>query len=60
MIERMRVRIREGAAGEISSSEFYFDVSFTPVLVQWHVKDSGDSAKSAGGRLHLNTHIPLT
>ena len=31
-----------------------------PVLPQWHVKDSGHSAKSAGGRLHLNTHTPLT
>ena len=27
-----------------------------PVLPQWHVKDPGHSAKSAGGRLHLNTH----
>ena len=32
----------------------------TPVLPQWHVKDPGDSAKSAGGRLHLNTHTPWT
>ena len=31
-----------------------------PVLPQWHVKDPGRSAKSAGGRLHLNTHTPLT
>ena len=31
-----------------------------PVLPQWHVKDPGHSAKSAGGRLHLNTHTPLT
>ena len=30
------------------------------MLPQWHVKDPGDSAKSAGGRLHLNTHAPLT
>ena len=30
------------------------------MLPQWHVKDSGHSAKSAGGRLHLNTHTPLT
>ena len=30
-----------------------------PVLPQWHVKDPGHSAKSAGGRLHLNTHTPL-
>ena len=31
-----------------------------PVLPQWHVKDPGHSAKSAGGRLHLNTHTPFT
>ena len=31
-----------------------------PVLPQRHVKDPGHSAKSAGGRLHLNTHTPLT
>ena len=37
-----------------------FCIHFTPVLPQWHVKDSGHSAKSAGGRLHLNTHTPLT
>ena len=32
----------------------------TTVLPQWHVKDPGHSAKSAGGRLHLCTHAPLT
>ena len=37
-----------------------FGVRSTPVLLQWHVKDPGHSAKSAGGRLHLNTHTPLT
>ena len=37
-----------------------FGVHSTPVLPQWHVKDPGPSAKSAGGRLHLNTHTPLT
>ena len=31
----------------------------TPVLPQWHIKDPGHSAKSAGGRLHLSTHTPL-
>ena len=36
-------------------------VSVSPhVLPQWHVKDPGHSAKSAGGRLHLNKHTPLT
>ena len=37
-----------------------FGVRSTPVLPQWHVKDPGHSAKSAGDRLHLNTHTPLT
>ena len=37
-----------------------FGVGSTPVLPQWHVKDSSHSAKSAGGRLHLNKHTPLT
>ena len=31
-----------------------------PVLLQWHVKDPGHSANSEGGKLHLNTHTPLT
>ena len=37
-----------------------FSVHSTPVLLQWHIKDPGHSAKSAGGRLYLNTHTPLT
>ena len=37
-----------------------FSVHSTPTLPQWHVKDPSHSAKSAGGRLHLNTHTPLT
>ena len=37
-----------------------FGVRSTPVLPQWHVKGPGHSAKSAGGRLHLNTHTSLT
>ena len=37
-----------------------FGVSSTPLLLQWHVKDPSHSAKSAGGRLHLNMHTPLT
>ena len=31
-----------------------------PVLPKWHVEDLGHSAKSAGGKLCLNTHTPLT
>ena len=37
-----------------------FGVRSTPVLPQWHVKDPGYSAKSAGSRLHLDTHTPLS
>ena len=38
----------------------FFGVRSTPVLPQWYIKDPGHSAKSAGGRLHLNMHTPLT
>ena len=64
MIERSRVRIPEGAAGKFSSPgstfcvDSYFGIRFTPVLPQYQVKDPGHSAKSAGGRLQLNTHTP--
>ena len=37
-----------------------FGIRSTPLLLQWHAKDPGHSAKSAGGRLHLNKHTPLT
>ena len=64
MIERSRVRIPAGAAGEFSSpgstfcADSYFGIRSTPVLPQEHVKDPGHYAKSAGGRLQLNTHTP--
>ena len=51
-----------GAAEEFSSPESTlcadsYSVSVPhPVSPQWHVKDFGHSAKSAGGSLHLNTH----
>ena len=57
MIERSRVRIPAGTAGEFSSpgstfcADSYFGIRSTPVL-------PGHSAKSAGGRLQLNTHTP--
>ena len=56
MIERLRVRIPAGAAGEFSSPEStlcadsYSVVRSIPVLPQWHIKDPGHSAKSAFGR----------
>ena len=46
MIERLRVQIPAGAAGEFSSPELLlFGVPSAPVLRQWHVKDPGHSAK---------------
>ena len=36
-----------------------FGVRSTPLLPQWHIKDPCHSAKSAGDRLHINTHTPL-
>ena len=65
-MERLRVRIPAEGAREIFSpgstlcADSYSVSVPTPVLPQWHVKDPGHSAKSAGGRLHLNTHTPLT
>ena len=71
MIERLWVRILAEAAGEFSSPESTlcadsYSVSVhpspppPPVLPQWQIKDLCHSAKSAGGRLNLNTHTPLT
>ena len=37
---------------------FFSRVNFICWL-QWHIKDPGHSVKSAGGRLHLETHTPL-
>ena len=62
--KRSRVRIPAGTAGEFSSpgstfcADSYFGIRSTPVLPQQHVKNPGHSAKSAGGRLQLNTHTP--
>ena len=38
---------------------YWLCVRSIPVLPQWHLKDLGHSAKSAGGRLHLNTLTSL-
>ena len=35
-------------------------ILFGVVLPHWHIKEPRHSAKSAGGRLHLNTHTSLT
>ena len=37
---------------------WHFGIRSIPVLPQQHVKDTGHSDKSAGGRLQLNTHAP--
>ena len=62
MIERSRVRI---VAGEFSDSELIlcadsYSVSVPPPGTAVARKNPSHSAKSADGRLHLNTHIPLT
>ena len=46
------------SSGSAFCADSYFGVRSTPVLPQQHVKDYGHSAKSAGGRLQLNTHAP--
>ena len=63
MTERAQVQIPAGVVGEFSSpwSTFCALISVSvppPVIPQWHVKDPGHSAKSAGGRLQLNMHAP--
>ena len=69
VIERWRKvagRIPGRSAGRIFFSRvvllcwLLFGGCSTPMLPQWHVKNHGHSAKCAGGRLHLNRHIPLT
>ena len=42
----------------IFCADFHFCLRSNPVLPQWDVKDLGHSAKSAGGRLQLNTYAP--
>ena len=37
-----------------------FGVHSTPASLPWHIKDPSHCAKSAGGKLHLNIHTPLT
>ena len=64
MIERLGVRNPAEVAGEFSSPEStfcadsYLSIRSTPVLPQGHLKDPGHSARSAGGRLQVNTHAP--
>ena len=60
VIERSRVRVPAGVAGEFSSPGYTFCADtkvsvLSPVLLLQHVEDPGHSAKSAGGRLQLNT-----
>ena len=59
MIERLRVRIPAEAVEEFSSSESTYSVSVPPPCYRGGTKDPDHSAKSTGGRLHLNTHTPL-
>ena len=66
MIEGLRVRIPAGAAREFSSPELTlradsYSVSIPPPCYRSGTNETSDILpKSAGGRLHLNTYIPLT
>ena len=60
MIERSRVRVPAGAAGEFLLQSWHSVLTLIRCPFQWHVKDPEHSAKSAGRRLHPNMHAPLT
>ena len=65
MIERLRVRIPAEAVGLFFLQSQLCVLAlirypFHPRVTAVARKRSGHSAKSAGGRLHLNTHTPLT
>ena len=49
---------KKSLQGQLYVLKFYFGIRSTPVLPQQQVQDPGHSAKSAGGRLQLNTHAP--
>ena len=61
VVERSPIRVTAAAAGEFSSPvsslcvDSYFGIRSTPVLPQYHLKDPGHSAKSAGRMVQLNT-----
>ena len=62
MIERSRVQVLAGAVGDFSSPEVIFcadwySLSAAPACYfSGAQKDPGHSARSASGRLHLNTY----
>ena len=59
---RISIPGRSGGRSFSSALTFcadWFGVRSNPVLLQRHVKDPGHSAKSAGGRLHLDMHTVL-
>ena len=62
MIEKSWVRVPTGEVGDFFSRVnflcCYFGIRSTSVLQQQHVNDPGHSAKSADGRLQLNTYAP--
>ena len=56
--EYLQERREKKNPGSTFCADSYFGICSTPVLPQQHVKDPGHSAKSASGRLQLNTHAP--
>ena len=64
VIERSRVRVPAGAAGECSFPKFTFRADSCSVSVPTRViaaarKGSQSFCQSAGGRLQINTHTPF-
>ena len=53
--EQLEIFLSSGSTFRIYS---YFGIHSNPMLPQSHVTDPSHSAKSAGGRLQLNTHAP--
>ena len=49
---------RFSSPGSAFCAYSYFGIRSMPVLPQLHVQGPGHSAKSAAGRLQLNTHAP--
>ena len=55
MIKTLQIQCVAGIAGEFSSSELNFCADGVHSS-QWHIKDPGHFAKSAGDSKHLSTH----
>ena len=64
MIRRLQVRSSAGIffffSPELTfGADCHFGIRSISVLPEYNVKDPGHSAKSANGRLYVNTHMQL-